>query len=132
MSDQKLSLTAAIAVIRLQREGPIRHASLAAPEGTGQPSMAQLIQRMQREGLAMRISDPEDGRVALVDITDAGRALLDGRQRDRRHRLAQSPTTHPTMIRKATPRYQRRGAPNEGLLEPKQVTTNQPTTDGDG
>jgi hypothetical protein len=32
---------------------------------------------------------PEDGRAALVDITNAGRALLDDRRRDRRDRLAE-------------------------------------------
>jgi len=50
--------------------------------------MTQLIQRLQRQGLATRIHDPEDGRAALVNITNAGRALLDARRRERRDRLA--------------------------------------------
>jgi DNA-binding MarR family transcriptional regulator len=51
--------------------------------------MTQLIQRLERQGLATRINDPEDGRVALVNITNAGRALLDDRRRDRRDRLGE-------------------------------------------
>jgi DNA-binding MarR family transcriptional regulator len=90
MSDQAaLSLTAALALGRLNEEGPIRLTTLAAAEGISQPSMTQLIQRLQREGLATRINDPEDGRAALVQITNAGRALLNARRRDRRDRLAE-------------------------------------------
>ena len=90
ISDQAaLSLTAALALGRLDEEGPIRLTTLAAAEGIAQPSMTQLIQRLERQGLATRINDPEDGRVALVTITDAGRALMDDRRRDRRSRLAE-------------------------------------------
>ena len=84
-----LSLTAALTLSRLNKEGPIRLTTLAAAEGIAQPSMTQLIQRLERQGLATRINDPEDGRVALVNITNAGRALLDDRRRDRRDRLAE-------------------------------------------
>ena len=73
ISDQAaLSLTAALALGRLNEEGPIRLTTLAAAEGISQPSMTQLIQRLQRQGLATRINDPEDGRAALVNITDTG------------------------------------------------------------
>src|SRR6476620_8196313 len=90
ISDQAaLSLTAALALGRLNEEGPIRLTTLAAAEGIAQPSMTQLIQRLQRQGLATRINDPEDGRAALVNITNAGRALLDDRRRDRRDRLGE-------------------------------------------
>ena len=37
--------------------------------------MTQLVGRMEREGLVVRLIDPEDGRATLVAITDAGRAL---------------------------------------------------------
>ena len=50
--------------------------------------MSQLIQRLERQGLVVRVSDPDDGRAALIDITDAGRALIAERQRDLRDRLA--------------------------------------------
>ncbi len=50
--------------------------------------MTELVHRLERQGLAVRVDDPEDGRAALVGITDSGRALLDDRRRDRRERLA--------------------------------------------
>jgi DNA-binding MarR family transcriptional regulator len=69
------------------REGPIRLTTLAAKEGVSQPSMTQLIQRLERLGLVARLADPDDGRAALIGITENGQALLDGRKRIRRERL---------------------------------------------
>jgi DNA-binding MarR family transcriptional regulator len=84
-----LSLTAASALETLSREGPVRLTALAAAAGISQPSMTELVHRLARQGLALRVDDPKDGRAALVGITDTGRALLDGRRRDRRERLAE-------------------------------------------
>jgi DNA-binding MarR family transcriptional regulator len=90
MTDQApLSLTAALTLSRLSDQGPIRLTTLAAAEGISQPSMTQLIHRLERQGLATRINDPEDGRAALVNITNAGRALMNDRRRHRRDRLAE-------------------------------------------
>ena len=83
-----LSLTASSALETLHREGPVRLTSLATASGITQPSMTELVHRLERQGLAVRVDDPEDGRAALVGITDSGRALLDDRRRDRRERLA--------------------------------------------
>ena len=83
-----LSLTAALVLDTLNREGPVRLTTLAAAAGIGQPSMTELIQRFERQGLVTRVDDPADGRAALVTITNAGRALQDDRKRDRRDWLA--------------------------------------------
>jgi hypothetical protein len=48
-----LSASAAFAMNRVCREGPIRLTALAAKEGVSQPSMTQLIQRLERLGLTM-------------------------------------------------------------------------------
>jgi DNA-binding MarR family transcriptional regulator len=69
-------------------EGPTRLTTLATKEGVTQPSMTQLIQRLERAGLVTRLADPDDGRAALIGITRDGRALLDDRKRVRRERLA--------------------------------------------
>jgi DNA-binding MarR family transcriptional regulator len=82
-----LSASAAFALNRVCREGPIRLTTLAAKEGVSQPSMTQLIQRLERLGLVTRLADPEDGRAALIGITGHGQALLDERKRMRRERL---------------------------------------------
>ena len=84
-----LSLTAAMALDTLKREGPVRLTALAAAAGISQPSMTELVHRLERQELAIRVDDPKDGRAALVDITDTGRAMLDDRRRYRRHRLAE-------------------------------------------
>ena len=82
-----LSATAYQTLTGLTREGPVRLTALAATEGISQPSMTQLIQRLERQGLTTRVDDPEDGRALLVDVSDAGRALLARQHRRRRERL---------------------------------------------
>ncbi|MDT5195809.1 MAG: hypothetical protein QOH20_2563 [Mycobacterium sp.] len=83
-----MGLTASMALGTLDREGPARVTALAAAASIGQPAMTELVQRLARQGLVIRVDDPGDGRAALVTITDAGRALLDAQRRDRRDRLA--------------------------------------------
>jgi DNA-binding MarR family transcriptional regulator len=82
-----LSASAAFAMNRVCREGPIRLTALAAKEGVSQPSMTQLIQRLERLDLVTRLSDPADGRAALIGITAHGQEVLDERKRLRRERL---------------------------------------------
>jgi DNA-binding MarR family transcriptional regulator len=82
-----LGASAAFAMNRVCREGPIRLTALAAKEGVSQPSMTQLIQRLERQGLVARLADPDDGRAALIGITECGQKLLDDRKRLRRERL---------------------------------------------
>ncbi|HEY0121290.1 MAG TPA: MarR family transcriptional regulator [Rhizobium sp.] len=41
-----------------------------------QPSMAQMLARMERDGLIRRAPDPRDGRSSLVSLTEAARAKL--------------------------------------------------------
>ena len=82
------SATAYQTLTRINREGPARLTALAAAEGLSQPSMTQLIQRLERQCLVSRITDPEDARAALVFVTDAGQALLSRHKQHRRDRLA--------------------------------------------
>jgi DNA-binding MarR family transcriptional regulator len=90
MSDRAtLSLTASTVIDTLHREGPARVTTLATATGIGQPAMTELVDRLQRQGLVIRVEDPQDGRAALVTITIAGRALLDDQRRERRQRLAE-------------------------------------------
>ncbi len=78
--NRDLSLTAAAALGSLDRVGGQRITTLAASEGVSQPSMTQLIQRLEQRGLVSRTSDPADGRVALVSLTMQGRAALAARR----------------------------------------------------
>ncbi|MFJ9855229.1 MarR family winged helix-turn-helix transcriptional regulator [Streptomyces sp. NPDC101150] len=85
---QSMSLTTASTLSRLEQEGPIRLTALAMAEGIAQPSMTALVQRLEAQGLASRVSHPEDGRVRVIAITDAGRELLAERHRAQRGRVA--------------------------------------------
>lgn len=71
-----LSLTAASTLRRLEHLGARRLTDLAAAEGVTQPAMTQLVSRLEREGLLSRGGDPADGRVVVVSISAAGRAVV--------------------------------------------------------
>jgi len=79
----ELSLTAAMVLARLTRDGPQRLTDLAAGEGLSQPGMTQLIGRLERDGLVRRTASTADRRGVLVAITGAGRALVERRRAER-------------------------------------------------
>jgi DNA-binding MarR family transcriptional regulator len=83
-----LSASAALVVNRLHSEGPMRLTALAEAEGASQSGMTQLVQRMERQGLLERWSDPDDGRASLVMLGDAGRQNWEARAALRRKRIA--------------------------------------------
>jgi DNA-binding MarR family transcriptional regulator len=83
-----LSLTSAATLASLDRDGPARLTELATQQGVSQPAMTQLVTRLQDAGLAARESDPDDGRVVRVHITETGRAELARRRIVRTERLA--------------------------------------------
>ncbi|MEK6420256.1 MAG: MarR family transcriptional regulator [Burkholderia gladioli] len=64
----------------LKAAGALSQAELARRMQVEQPSMAQLLNRMERDGLVCRVPDPEDKRSRLISLTDdAARKLPDGR-----------------------------------------------------
>jgi DNA-binding MarR family transcriptional regulator len=84
-----ISLTTASTLARLAAAGPHRLSDLAAKEGVTQPAMTQLVSRLEWAALAQRCTDPADGRVVVVRITDAGRQLLLVRREARAQRLSE-------------------------------------------
>jgi DNA-binding MarR family transcriptional regulator len=83
-----LSASAALVLNRINREGPMRLTALAEAEGASQSGMTQLVQRMERQGLLERWSDPEDGRASLVMLGEAGQRLWAARNDTLRQRVA--------------------------------------------
>jgi DNA-binding MarR family transcriptional regulator len=67
------SLASASVLAQLNDGGPVRISELAAANGVSQPSMTELVGRLQREDLVERLTDPQDGRPTLVDITTRAR-----------------------------------------------------------
>jgi len=92
---QDVSLTGVSTLANLERGGPRRLTELASREGVTQPGMTQLVSRLERDGLARRTADPSDGRVVVVEVTDAGRELLRQRRLVRATRLTELLATLP-------------------------------------
>jgi DNA-binding MarR family transcriptional regulator len=63
--------------------GPLTITELAATQGVRPPTMTRVIDALEREGLAMREPNPEDGRSVQVRATGMGRLAL---SRGRQHR----------------------------------------------
>ena len=90
-----LSLSARAVLAALADEGATRLTALAASGGITQPAMTQLVGRLERDGLVVRLVDPDDGRATLVDITENGRGLLADLRQEMRDRLAELLDTLP-------------------------------------
>lgn len=61
-------------VLSLLREGPRRITELTELEGVAQPTMTLLVRRLQDKGWAKREGSPDDGRVVMISLTEAGSA----------------------------------------------------------
>jgi DNA-binding MarR family transcriptional regulator len=75
---------------RLDRGGPSSVSDLAADERVRPQSMAQTVGELEADALIERRPDPDDGRRALVELTDEGRAALEADRRARDGWLAQA------------------------------------------
>ena len=58
-------------------DGPRRITELAATEALAQPTVTQLVDKLQGRGLVARTRAADDGRVVLVEISDRGREQLE-------------------------------------------------------
>jgi DNA-binding MarR family transcriptional regulator len=64
-------------VLRRLHEGPARQSVLAAEFELSPHSITDIVDGLERVGMAERRPDPADRRAKLVAITDAGEASLD-------------------------------------------------------
>jgi DNA-binding MarR family transcriptional regulator len=77
MSGCGLSMARTKVLLRLRERGPIRQSVLAADFGLSPHSITDIVDGLERLGMAERRPDPTDRRAKLVAITDAGQAGLD-------------------------------------------------------
>jgi DNA-binding MarR family transcriptional regulator len=75
-SEHRFSLSQGSVLGRLDREGPQSTSKLAAAERVRPQSMGQTVSELESQGLIARRPDPADGRSALLELTEAGRAEL--------------------------------------------------------
>jgi DNA-binding MarR family transcriptional regulator len=66
-----------VGVLATLADGPRRITQLAMTEALAQPTVTQLVDKLEGRGLVTRARSDDDGRVVLVAITDAGRAALE-------------------------------------------------------
>jgi DNA-binding MarR family transcriptional regulator len=69
--------TAQLPVLTALKDGAaLSQTALARWAKVEQPTMAQLLARMERDGIIRRYPDPRDRRASLVSLTDQARAQL--------------------------------------------------------
>jgi DNA-binding MarR family transcriptional regulator len=61
-------------VLSILRQRPRRITELTELEGIAQPTMTLLVRRLQEKGWVEREGLPDDGRVVMVSLTEAGSA----------------------------------------------------------
>jgi DNA-binding MarR family transcriptional regulator len=89
MSGCGLSLARTKVLMRLREQGPVRQSVLAAEFGLAPHSITDIVDGLERQGLAERRPDATDRRAKLVAITDAGRECLGGAYETRGRLLQQ-------------------------------------------
>lgn len=62
--------------VALKDGAQLSQKELARIAGVEQPSMAQLLARMERDSLIQREPDPADGRSSLISLSESATALL--------------------------------------------------------
>lgn len=78
---------AAVLVTLLER--PSRISDLTEHAAVAQPTMTVLIDRLERQGWAQRVPDPDDRRAVQVEITPSGREVIQQLLAQRMESLAQ-------------------------------------------
>jgi MarR family transcriptional regulator for hemolysin len=63
-------------IIALQGGGELAQKDLAVMAGVEQPTMAQLLSRMERDGMIVRSPSPDDARSALIRLSPAALEML--------------------------------------------------------
>ena len=77
MAGSGLSVARTKMLRRLCEQGPTRQSVLATNCALSAHSITDIVDGLERLGLAERLPDPVDRRAKLVAITDAGRTALD-------------------------------------------------------
>jgi DNA-binding MarR family transcriptional regulator len=75
-----MTATQRIAVVELGDGGPMRLNDLAARMGVSAPTASRSVDALVELGLVERAPDPHDRRAVRIDLTAAGRELLEERQ----------------------------------------------------
>ena len=75
-SQSGISPTLLAALSTIDRHGPMTAGDLAVHEQVRKPTVTRILAALVAEGLAERTPDPIDRRIAWVQLTPSGRALM--------------------------------------------------------
>ena len=89
MSGCGLSMARTKVLLALRERGPVRQSVLAADFGLSPHSITDIVDGLERLGMAERRPDPTDRRAKLVAITEAGQAGLEVANATRQRLLTQ-------------------------------------------
>ncbi len=89
-ADGELTMPETSALARLDRGGPSTSSALAKLEQISPQSMGATLGALETRGLVERRPDPDDGRRAVMSVTEAGLQALRNRRTARTERLAQA------------------------------------------
>ncbi|WP_253768529.1 MarR family winged helix-turn-helix transcriptional regulator [Goodfellowiella coeruleoviolacea] len=84
LSKEGFDKTSFVLLGTLAQRGPQRSSALAEAVFADPSTISRQVAQLVRNGLVERTADPEDGRAAVLAITNSGLALLE-RARDRRN-----------------------------------------------
>jgi DNA-binding MarR family transcriptional regulator len=76
-------------LVTVEQHGPLRLGDLATREVITPPTVTRLVASLQDRLLVNRVTDPEDGRAALIEMSRSGAALLEEIRRERTAFIAQ-------------------------------------------
>ncbi|MBQ0925999.1 MULTISPECIES: MarR family winged helix-turn-helix transcriptional regulator [Saccharopolyspora] len=76
-ADSALTLSQLSALSCLHKAGSMTPGELAAKEGVQPPSMTRVIAALEDNGLVVRRAHPTDGRQAIVEVTESGKARIE-------------------------------------------------------
>jgi DNA-binding MarR family transcriptional regulator len=89
-AEGELTLPESSALARLDRGGPNTPSALAKLEQISPQSMGATLGALEARGLIERHPDPDDGRHAVMSLTEAGRQVLRNRRSARTALLAKA------------------------------------------
>lgn len=84
----RLTATQSSVLGTVLRHGPMAMSAIAATEQLSLPMVSKVVAALERERLVVKASDPNDGRVCLVGISDEGRDWVEETRRRRDQWLA--------------------------------------------
>jgi DNA-binding MarR family transcriptional regulator len=85
LSGVRLDRAGATLLFKLSASGEsLRVTDLAEMLGVDTPTVTRKVQQLERDGMVVRQSDPEDGRASRIRLTPAGRRTIERVRRARR------------------------------------------------